>query len=68
MYECFNGVRRKGKMCTCPGNQFKTNFWSVQALGAQLAGALELWPDAADLASKKKRRDFSRSLALDITA
>lgn len=53
MYECFNGVRRKGKMCTCPGNQFKTNFWSVQALGAQLAGALELWPDAADLASKK---------------
>lgn len=58
MYECFNGVRRKGKMCTCPGNQFKTNFWSVQALGAQLAGALELWPDPADLASKKNVEIF----------
>lgn len=52
MYECFNGVRRKGKMCTCRGNQFKTDFWSVQA------GTLELWPDAADLASKKNVEIF----------
>lgn len=27
-------------------------------LGAQLAGALELWPDAADLASKKNVEIF----------